>query len=154
LNESQQGGAPSEEELRERLEEELKKVSVDDVLLQAVITLVNLGGRRLGIAEGTREARLGSARKRYLRAYRDRPRAQVRCGNCRARASSCARTSIDCASLFSGCGSRRAVDRKSDGRPAGFGGEGAEPSLSAKHVLFPRTGDMNPRQRRACERVL
>jgi hypothetical protein len=56
-------GPPSEEELRARLEEELQKIRVQDVLLQTVITLVNLGGQRLGLTEATRERRdLGEAR--------------------------------------------------------------------------------------------
>ena len=38
---------PSEEELREQLEEQLKQLRVEDVLLQTVVTLVNLTGRRL-----------------------------------------------------------------------------------------------------------
>jgi hypothetical protein len=48
---------PSEEELRARLEEELRRITVDDVLLQTVVTLVNIGGQRLGLAEGTSEVR-------------------------------------------------------------------------------------------------
>jgi hypothetical protein len=47
----------SEEELRARLEEELKRIKVDDVLLQTVVTLVNLGGQRLGLGEGGEEVR-------------------------------------------------------------------------------------------------
>lgn len=57
---SGQAGAPSEEELRARLEEELRKVTVRDVLLQTIVTLVNLGGQRLGLGgppEGEREGR-------------------------------------------------------------------------------------------------
>jgi hypothetical protein len=54
---------PSDEELRARLEEELKKITVEDILLQTVVTLVNLGGQRLGLTEETREARdLGQVR--------------------------------------------------------------------------------------------
>jgi hypothetical protein len=42
---------PSEEEIR-ALEAELEKLTVDDVLLQTIVTLVNLGARKLGLAEG------------------------------------------------------------------------------------------------------
>jgi hypothetical protein len=42
---------PSEEEIR-ALEAELEKLTVDDVLLQTVVTLLNLGARKAGIAEG------------------------------------------------------------------------------------------------------
>jgi hypothetical protein len=56
-------GDLSEEELRARLEEELKRIKVADVLLQTVVTLINLAGQRLGLAEGTREERdLGQIR--------------------------------------------------------------------------------------------
>jgi hypothetical protein len=43
---------PSEAELREALEAELKRVTVDDLLLQSVVSLINLSGRRLGLAPG------------------------------------------------------------------------------------------------------
>jgi hypothetical protein len=43
-------GAPTEEELRAALEEQMKHIRVDDVILQTVATLVNLAGRRLGMA--------------------------------------------------------------------------------------------------------
>jgi hypothetical protein len=51
-------GAPvDEEEFRARLEEELKRITVRDVLLQTIVTLVNVGGQRLGLVEGTQDAR-------------------------------------------------------------------------------------------------
>jgi hypothetical protein len=54
---------PSEEELRARLEEELRRITVRDVLLQTVVSLVNLGGQRLGLGEGAEEVRdLGQVR--------------------------------------------------------------------------------------------
>jgi hypothetical protein len=43
---------PSEEELRAALEEQLRRITVTDVLLQTVVTLVNLASRRLGLAGG------------------------------------------------------------------------------------------------------
>lgn len=47
--ESAQSGeeAQSEEELREQLEEEIKKVRVEDVVLQSVVSILNLSARRL-----------------------------------------------------------------------------------------------------------
>src|SRR4051812_18762683 len=44
-----QEGQPSEEELRAALEEQMKRITVEDVLLQTVVTLVNLAGRRLTV---------------------------------------------------------------------------------------------------------
>ena len=43
---------PSEEEIR-ALEAEMEKLTVDDVLLQTLVTLLNLGARKAGLAEGT-----------------------------------------------------------------------------------------------------
>jgi hypothetical protein len=43
---------PSEEEIA-ALEAEMAKLTVDDVLLQTVVTLLNLGARKAGLAEGT-----------------------------------------------------------------------------------------------------
>ena len=40
---------PSEEELRAAFEAQLRQVSVEDVILQTVATLVNLGARRRGL---------------------------------------------------------------------------------------------------------
>lgn len=41
---------PTEDEMRAALEEQMRNLRVDDVILQTVATLVNLGGRRLGLA--------------------------------------------------------------------------------------------------------
>ena len=40
---------PSDEELRAALEEQMRRITVDDVLVQTAVTLLNLGGRRLGL---------------------------------------------------------------------------------------------------------
>jgi hypothetical protein len=42
---------PSEEELRQQLEEQLKQLRVEDVLLQTVVTIVNLTGRKLTVED-------------------------------------------------------------------------------------------------------
>jgi hypothetical protein len=44
---------PSEEEIR-ALEAEMEKLTVDDVLLQTIVTLINLGARKAGLAEGSK----------------------------------------------------------------------------------------------------
>jgi hypothetical protein len=43
-------GQPSEDELRAALEEQMRRITVQDVLLQSVVTLINLAGRKLGLA--------------------------------------------------------------------------------------------------------
>ncbi|MBO0767188.1 MAG: hypothetical protein J2O48_00755 [Solirubrobacterales bacterium] len=51
----QQGA--SEEELRAAYEAEIKKINVQQVLLENVVTLINLGMRRAGLIEGTEDER-------------------------------------------------------------------------------------------------
>ncbi len=48
---------PSEEELRAAYEAELKKIRVEQILLEQVVTLINLGMRRTGMAPGTEDER-------------------------------------------------------------------------------------------------
>jgi len=57
------GAPPTEEELRAAYEAELQRITVDDVLVQTVVSLLNLGGRRAGLAPGTEQERdLGQVR--------------------------------------------------------------------------------------------
>src|SRR5665213_1263578 len=57
------GGPATEEELRAAYEAEIKKIRVEQVLLEQVVTLVNLGMRRTGLAPGTEDERdLGQVR--------------------------------------------------------------------------------------------
>jgi hypothetical protein len=48
---------PTEEELRAAYEAEIKKLRVEDVLLQTVVSLINLGGRKAGLAPGSEDER-------------------------------------------------------------------------------------------------
>jgi hypothetical protein len=48
---------PSEEELRAAYEAELKQIRVEQILLEQVVTLVNLGMRKTGLAPGTEDER-------------------------------------------------------------------------------------------------
>jgi hypothetical protein len=52
---------PSEEDIR-ALEAEMAKLTVDDVLLQTIVTLINLGARKAGLVEGS-EADLPQVKK-------------------------------------------------------------------------------------------
>lgn len=49
----QQGNPPTEEELRAAYEAEIKKLRVEHLLLEQVVSLVNLGMRKTGLAPGT-----------------------------------------------------------------------------------------------------
>jgi hypothetical protein len=48
---------PSEEELRAAYEAEIKQIGVDQVLIEQVVTLINLGMRRTGLQPGTEDER-------------------------------------------------------------------------------------------------
>lgn len=48
----QQPRQPTEEELRAAYEEQLKQIRVDDVLVQTVLSLINLGSLRAGLVPG------------------------------------------------------------------------------------------------------
>src|SRR5664279_4825479 len=48
---------PSEEELQAAYEAEIKKIRVEQVLLEQVVSLVNLGMRRTGLQPGTEDER-------------------------------------------------------------------------------------------------
>jgi hypothetical protein len=57
------GRPPTEEELRAAYEAELKRIRVDDIIVQTLVSLLNLGGRRAGLAPGTEGERdLGQVR--------------------------------------------------------------------------------------------
>lgn len=45
----EQGGQPTEAELQAALEEQMRNIRVEDVVVQTTVTLVNLGARRLGL---------------------------------------------------------------------------------------------------------
>ncbi|MCW3022179.1 MAG: hypothetical protein JWR30_1501 [Conexibacter sp.] len=51
----------SEDEMRaayeQQLEEQLRNLRVEDVVVQTIVTLINLGGRRAGLAPGTEAER-------------------------------------------------------------------------------------------------
>ncbi|MGA8364033.1 MAG: hypothetical protein WB709_05890 [Solirubrobacteraceae bacterium] len=49
-NAGQASGQPSEEELRAAYEAEISRVTSTDMILQAVVSLLNIGGHRLGLS--------------------------------------------------------------------------------------------------------
>jgi hypothetical protein len=51
------GGQPTEDELRAAYEAELKQLRVEQVLLENIVSLVNLGMRRTGLSPGTEDER-------------------------------------------------------------------------------------------------
>jgi hypothetical protein len=51
------GRPPTEEELRAAYEEQIKQLRVEDVIVQTLVSLVNLGGRRAGFVPGAEDER-------------------------------------------------------------------------------------------------
>jgi uncharacterized membrane protein YgcG len=51
------GQQPSEQELRAQLEEELRRITVLDMLVQTIVSVINLAGQRLGITPDTKDQR-------------------------------------------------------------------------------------------------
>src|SRR2546423_1167487 len=52
-----EGREPTEEELRAAYEAQVKRVRVEHVVLENVVTLANLGMRKTGLASGTEDER-------------------------------------------------------------------------------------------------
>ena len=51
------GGQPSEEELRAAYEAQVKQIQVEQIVLENVVTVLNLGMRKTGMAPGTEDER-------------------------------------------------------------------------------------------------
>jgi hypothetical protein len=65
-------GQPSEEELRAAYEAELSRITPADMMLQAAVSLLNIGGRRLGLtAQARTEGGAGEGTGRDLDQVRD-----------------------------------------------------------------------------------
>jgi len=76
-----QGADPGEEEVRQRLEEEIKKVRIEDVILQSVISILNLTARRIAKEDerDLEQARIGiEACRALVDQLPDEPAKQVR----------------------------------------------------------------------------
>jgi len=56
-SDSEAGRQPTEEELRAAYEEEIRRIRVEQVLLEHLVTMINLGMRRTGLAPGTESER-------------------------------------------------------------------------------------------------
>ena len=72
---------PDQEELQRRLEEQIKKVRVQDLLLESVASILNLSARRIGKEDerDLEQARVGiEAVRAVLELIDPEPRAQVR----------------------------------------------------------------------------
>jgi len=73
--------APDEEELRRRIEEGLRQVRMQDVLLESVVTMINLTARRIGKEDerDLEQARIGiEAVRSLVELLEPEPQTQVR----------------------------------------------------------------------------
>jgi hypothetical protein len=64
-------GQPSEEELRAAYEAEMSRISSTDMILQATVSLLNIGGYRLGLVPGAGGAEQPAGQERDLEQVRD-----------------------------------------------------------------------------------
>jgi hypothetical protein len=62
-DEQQTPREPTEEELRQALEEQIRRLRPADVMVQTTVTLLTLAARRLGLEGGEDEKDLGQARE-------------------------------------------------------------------------------------------
>src|SRR5881396_2416217 len=77
----QQEGQPNDEELRAQIEEQLRKVRVQDLLLESVVSVLNLSARRIAKEDerDLEQARVGIEAVRAVIGLLDsEPAAQVR----------------------------------------------------------------------------
>jgi hypothetical protein len=57
MSEQEPPRQPTDEELAAAYEEQLKQIRVEDVLIQTLVSLLNLGGRKAGLSPGTEDER-------------------------------------------------------------------------------------------------
>ena len=57
MTEQQPPRQPTDEELAAAYEAQLKQIRVEDVLIQTLVSLLNLGGRKAGLSPGTESER-------------------------------------------------------------------------------------------------
>jgi hypothetical protein len=69
---TEQQRPPTEEELRAAYEAELQRIRVDDVLIQTVVSLINLGGLRAGLVPGSEAERDLDQLRQAIEAIRSR----------------------------------------------------------------------------------
>lgn len=53
---AEDAGVPSEEEMQAALDEQMRRLTVPDVIIQTVVTLINLGARKLGLTGAPEDA--------------------------------------------------------------------------------------------------
>ena len=131
---------PTEEELRAAYEQQLKQIRVEDVLVQTVLSLINLGSLRAGLVPGNEN----EADPQQLREAIDAVRAllpqvePVLGPDARQIRDAVSRLQMEYARLAGSAGGLGAVDE------GGEGGEGAPEQAPLQEP--PKPGDAGPAQ--------
>ena len=136
------GGQPTEEELRAAYEAELKKIRVEHVLLEHIVTLINLGMRRTGLAPGTESERDPAQVQLAIEAVRSLLPLVEQVAPEQAAPIRDALSQLQLAFVRIG-GQGTAPDPAAAGPPPGSGGEVPEQPPAAE----PTPGDPGPAQR-------
>jgi hypothetical protein len=134
---------PTEEELRAAYEQQLKQIRVEDVLVQTVLSLINLGSLRAGLVPGNE----GEADPQQLREAIDAVRAllpqvePVLGPDAHQIRDAVSRLQMEYARLAGSAGGQGADD---EGEQGGEGGEGAPEQAPQQEP--PKPGEAGPAQ--------
>jgi hypothetical protein len=132
----------SESELRAAWEEQMRHITAADVIVQTAVSLVNLAGRRLGVAPGTEEERdLPQVRDaidavRGLLPVLERSEAAETLGPLRDAVSA---LQMEYAKLV-GAGTPPPASEPADGAPTPPAAEGPGPAQSSGRLWIPGSG--------------
>jgi hypothetical protein len=139
----EQSREPTEEELRAAYEQQLKQIRVEDVLVQTVLSLINLGSLRAGLVPGNE----GEADPQQLREAIDAVRAllpqvePVLGPDARQIRDAVSRLQMEYARLAGSAGGQGADD---EGEQGGEGGDGAPEQAPQQEP--PKPGEAGPAQ--------
>jgi hypothetical protein len=136
----QQPRQPTEEELRAAYEEQLKQIRVEDVLVQTVLSLINLGSLRAGLVPGNEgEADAGQLRQSIEGVRALLPLVEPALGpDARQIRDAVSRLQMEYARL-AGAGAAEAGGAPEGGQPAD-----QEPKPPAAEPEPPKPGDKGP----------
>jgi len=121
---------PTEEELRAAYEAELKRVRVEDVVVQTAVSLINLGGRKAGLAPGTEDERDPEQVRQAIEVVRALwPQVEAALGPDAPRVrDAISQLQLAYAQMAGGAGSPEPSGDEGSGTPPPTGGPGSEQS--------------------------
>jgi hypothetical protein len=130
---------PTEEELRAAYEEQLKQIRVEDVLVQTVLSLINLGSLRAGLVPGNESEADPQQLRQAIEAVRALlPQVEPVLGpDARQIRDAVSRLQMEYARLAGSAGGQA---------PGDEGAEGGEGGKGAPEQAPPKPGDPGPAQ--------